>query len=201
MSKPMFVVATSNAGKLREFQAILGDAFVLRGLAEFDPVVFPDEGEDYEANAIAKARTAADALRLPAIADDSGLEVDGLGGAPGPLSARYGGPGLDDRGRLLHLLEALSGMRGSARRARFVCVAAWASPGGSVRVERGECEGCILTAPRGDSGFGYDPVFEVEGLGRAMAELLEEEKNRISHRGRALAALRASLTQPVETRS
>jgi XTP/dITP diphosphohydrolase len=184
------VAATSNPGKLREIRAILAVAHVgVRALAEFPPVVFPQEGDDYAANAVAKARAVAEALGRSALADDSGLEVEGLGGAPGPRSARYGGPGLDDAGRVARLLEDLAGLRGDARRARFVCVAALAEPGGAVRTARGECRGRILRAPRGRGGFGYDPVFEVGDSGCAMAELPELEKNLLSHRARALGAL------------
>lgn len=184
------VVATSNPGKLREVRAILADLPVrLRDLSALPPVAFPEEGEDYEANAVAKARAVATALGMHALADDSGLEVEGLGGAPGPRSARYGGPGLDDAGRSARLLEAAAALRGDSRRARFVCVAAWAAPGGAIHVARGACEGRLLRAPRGRGGFGYDPLFEAEAGGRSMAELPAEEKNRISHRARALRAL------------
>ena len=184
------VAATSNPGKLREIRAILADLPLrVRGLDEFAPLVFPEEGDDYAANAVAKASRAAAALGRAALADDSGLEVDGLGGGPGPRSARYGGPGLDDAGRSARLLEAMAGLGGRARQARFVCVAALAAPGAPVRTARGECPGRILRQARGRAGFGYDPVFEVAGRGVSMAELPEAEKNRISHRARALRAL------------
>jgi XTP/dITP diphosphohydrolase len=187
------VIATGNPGKLREIRAILGDGGpALRGLDGFAPVDFPEEGDDYAANAAAKARAAAAATGRPALADDSGLEVAGLGGAPGPRSARYGGPGLDDRQRAATLLEALAGVTGAGRDARFVCVAALATPGGDVVTARGECPGRILAAPRGSGGFGYDPVFEV-APGTSMAELAPEQKHAISHRARALRALRALL--------
>ncbi len=126
---------------------------------------------------------------LPALADDSGLEVDALSGAPGPRSARYGGPGLDDAGRVALLLRELDGVPAGRRGARFVCVAALATPDGECRTARGVCEGRILGAPRGSGGFGYDPVFAPEGGQRSMAELREDEKNALSHRGRAIAAL------------
>jgi XTP/dITP diphosphohydrolase len=188
-----WVVATSNPGKVREIGAILADlGITCVGLEGLPPVDFPEEGDDYAENAVAKARAAARRLGRVAVADDSGLEVDGLGGRPGPRSARYGGPGLDDAGRVAHLLDELSGAAGAARRARFVCVAAWASPDGRTATRRGECEGTIRTAPSGESGFGYDPVFEVEGDGRTMAELAPDEKNRISHRARAFRALAVS---------
>ncbi|MFQ5417286.1 MAG: RdgB/HAM1 family non-canonical purine NTP pyrophosphatase [Myxococcota bacterium] len=189
------VVATSNPGKLREFREILaGIPLELLGLDAFPKVAFPPEGDDYEANAAAKALAAARALGLPALADDSGLEVDALGGAPGPRSARFGGPRLDARGRTAALLEALADFRESERAARFVCVAALAQADGPLVTARGECSGRILRAPRGTGGFGYDPVFEVSG-GATMASLPPREKNRISHRARALAALEHSLEQ------
>ena len=200
-----WVIATSNPGKLREIRAILNGApVVLSSLAEFPEVRLPEEGSDYEANAVAKARAAARGAKRPALADDSGLEVAGLGGAPGPHSARYGGPGLDDAGRLAALLRAMDGLSGDARRARFVCVAAFALPDGArgqVFTARGECAGRILDAPRGQGGFGYDPVFEAEGWGRSLAQLSEAEKDGISHRGRALRALWRDITKIVEIRS
>jgi XTP/dITP diphosphohydrolase len=188
------VIATGNAGKLREFEAMLGGLpAALRSLRDFPPVVLPEEGDDYLANALAKARAAAEQTGLPAVGDDSGLEVDGLGGAPGPRSARYGGPGLDDAGRVAHLLRALGGMQGDARRARFVCVAALALPDGASAHARGECAGHILASPRGSRGFGYDPVFWSDDLACGMAEVDGERKHAVSHRGRAVRALRPAL--------
>ncbi len=188
------IVATGNAGKLREFVEILDlPGGVLGTLADVPDVVLPDEGAEYEPNAIAKARAVADQAGLPAIADDSGLEVDALGGAPGPLSARYGGEGLDDGGRAAHLLAEIAEHPGAARTARFVCIAALATPGGETKTATGICEGEILEAPTGAGGFGYDPVFRPAGHDVSMAELPAAEKNEISHRGRALADLRASI--------
>ena len=185
-----WVVATANPGKLREIRAILADApLTLLALDAFPVVRFPPEGDDYAENAMAKARAVASATGRAAVADDSGLEVAGLGGEPGPRSARYGGPGLDDAGRVRALLAAMAELDAEGRKARFVCVAALATPEGELLTARGECAGRILAAPRGAGGFGYDPVFEAEGLGRAMAELSEAEKHRISHRGRAFRAL------------
>jgi XTP/dITP diphosphohydrolase len=156
-----WVVATSNPGKLREIRAILAAApVVLRALDANEGVRFPPEGEDYAENAIAKARAVASATGRPAVADDSGLEVTGLGG------------------------------KREARDARFVCVAALATPEGDVLTARGECAGRILGSPQGGGGFGYDPVFQAEeGLGRSMAELSDAEKHAISHRGRAFRML------------
>ncbi len=184
------VLATSNPGKLREIREILRHLpLAIRPLSDFPGVILPEEGANYQENAIAKAKAAAHFSDRVALADESGLEVSGLGGAPGPLSARFGGPGLDDAGRVGALLDALANCSGEQRRARFVCVAALATPEGELVTARGECAGHILDAPRGRSGFGYDPVFFVEEVGRAMAELPESEKNRISHRASAFGAL------------
>ncbi len=196
MSAAAFAVATGNRGKLGEFRRLLGDLGVeLLALADLPPIAFPDEGDDYTENSAAKARAAAAASGLVALADDSGLEVDALSGAPGPRSARYGGPGLDDAGRVAHLLEALRGIPRERRTARFVCVAAVADPDGRVITARGECPGRILEAPRGAGGFGYDPVFWVDSLAASVAELPAAAKDAISHRGRAIAALAPVLHQ------
>jgi XTP/dITP diphosphohydrolase len=190
---PTVAIATGNPGKVREIRAILADVAVsLRPLScdgESGDVVLPEEGDAYEPNAVAKARTLAEAWGVPALADDSGLEVAALDGAPGPLSARFGGSGLDDAGRVRHLLASLRDVPRERRVARFVCVAALAHPDGRVVTRRGECDGRILTAPRGVGGFGYDPVFWVPECAAAMAELAASEKNRISHRARAFRAL------------
>lgn len=190
MSAATLVLASSNPGKLREFQRLLADLpVVLRSASAEELEALPEEGLDYEANALAKARIVARLAGLPALADDSGLEVEGLDGAPGPLSARFGGPGLDDAGRVQALLSALAGRPAASRRARFVCVAALAHPDGRSVSRRGECPGVILEAPRGVGGFGYDPIFQPEEREGSMAELAPEEKHAISHRGRALRAL------------
>jgi XTP/dITP diphosphohydrolase len=127
------------------------------------------------------------------LADDSGLEVDALGGAPGVLSARFGGPGKTDAERCNLLLDKLIGIPPERRRARFRCVIALAEPGGRVHVAEGTCEGRIAAEPRGVQGFGYDPVFEVPALGKTLAEVEPEIKNRLSHRSRAVAKMRAIL--------
>jgi XTP/dITP diphosphohydrolase len=190
------LVATSNPGKLREIAELVAPLPVpLAGLDALPGLRLPPEGDDYLANAIEKARAAAAFGGAPALADDSGLEVDGLGGAPGPRSARYGGPGLDDAGRVARLLAELCGREGPARRARFVCAAALVTPEGEVATALGECTGRIAPAPRGEGGFGYDPIFEVDGSGRTLAELAADEKNRISHRARAFRALRPRLLE------
>jgi XTP/dITP diphosphohydrolase len=192
------VVATGNPGKLREIRAMLGDLPVkLLGLRDLPDVVMPEEGDDYRSNAILKARHVAGASGCVAVADDSGLEVDGLGGRPGPHSARYGGPGLDDAGRVRHLLAELAGMQGEQRNARFVCWAAVARPSGEVETALGICSGRILLAPVGDGGFGYDPVFFSNGEQRAMATVPEARKNEISHRALAFRALRGPIEAAV----
>jgi len=181
------VLATRNAGKLREVAAILAD-LPLELVALPPQVALPEEGDDYAPNARAKALAAARATGWIALGDDSGLEVDALGGAPGPRSARWGGDALDDAGRNALLLAALRDVPTAARGARFVCVAALATPSGDATVARGVCAGRILAAPRGASGFGYDPIFSTDGT-RSLAELAPPEKDAISHRGRAFRAL------------
>lgn len=182
-----FVLASGNAGKRREIAAILAADEIL-SLAEFPDIALPEEGGDYEQNACVKARTVAAATGLPSLADDSGLEVDALGGRPGVFSARYGGPGLDDRGRVARLLAELVDFP-DPRSARFVCLAACALPDGRIFTARGVCEGRILRSPRGKGGFGYDPIFAPQGDDRSCAELEPAEKDRISHRGHAFRAL------------
>ncbi|UCE85485.1 MAG: RdgB/HAM1 family non-canonical purine NTP pyrophosphatase [Deltaproteobacteria bacterium] len=192
--RPEVVVATSNPGKLREIRAILADLPVsFRTLADFPGVALPEESDDYEANAIAKARTVARTTGRLALGDDSGIEVDALDGAPGPHSARYGGPGLSDGERARKLLDALRAAPAGQRGARFVCVAALASPADEVVTARGECAGSILLEPRGEGGFGYDPVFQPHERDGSMAQLSPADKNRISHRARALRGLAADI--------
>jgi XTP/dITP diphosphohydrolase len=190
LTRRRVVVATSNPGKVAEIDAILADpGLELVSLEAFPAVSVPEECGDYAANAIAKAKAAASQLGEIAVADDSGLEVDALGGAPGPYSARFGGLGLDDRGRVDALLAELETVVDDERGARFVCIAALATPSGEGVSRRGECAGSLLRSPRGESGFGYDPIFQLAGSSRTMAELSSEEKNRISHRARAFTEL------------
>lgn len=191
---PRLVVATGNPGKLREIRDLLrGVRAEVVGLGDFPDLRMPEEGDVYEENAVAKARSAALATGCVAVGDDSGLEVEGLGGRPGPHSARYGGPALDDAGRVAHLLREMEGLEGPKRRARFVCVAALASPEGTSEIAHGRCEGEILLAPEGEGGFGYDPVFFSASEGCSMARVPDARKNEISHRALAFRALRASL--------
>jgi len=183
--------ATGNAGKLADLRALLGPGVEIRSLADFPEL--PEVVEDaatFEGNAEKKARALSSATGLPALADDSGLCVDGLGGAPGVLSARYG-PGTDaDRVvKLLAVLQAVGHLSGAGRRAHFACALSLALPDGRAFTEVGRCVGEIALAPRGSGGFGYDPVFLLPNLQKTMAELSREEKGAISHRGQALCAL------------
>lgn len=187
---PRLVVASGNRGKVREMVGLLAHLPVdVCSLDGYAPVDFPEEGTDYRLNAIAKARAVCDQLGEWAIADDSGLEVEALGGAPGPLSARFGGPGLDDSGRVRHLLQAVGRSGEAARGARFVCHAAVVMPGGRIQTASGFCSGTLLDSPVGQGGFGYDPIFVPAGYDRAMAELPAGVKDEISHRALALNQL------------
>ena len=192
------VLASRNRGKLREIVPLLAGLDL--DLATVDEVApgceLREDADTFEANALGKARQAAAATGLAAIADDSGLEVDALAGAPGVYSARYAGLPSDDARNNAKLLEALRGVPRDRRQARFRCVAVFVDPGGGVELLRsGDCRGEILEAPRGDLGFGYDPLFLVPALGRTMAELPLDEKNRLSHRAAAFRALAQALAQ------
>jgi len=195
-SRAVLVLATLNPAKGRELVALLGAVpFEIRLLADVPGARLPEEtGATYADNALAKARTAAELTGALALGDDSGLEVDALDGAPGLYTARFGGPGLDDQGRRELLLERLRGVPPARRTARFRCVIALAGPARAEKVVEGVAEGVIAEAPRGSGGFGYDPVFFYPPLGRTFAELSDEEKARVSHRGLALAAARRLLT-------
>jgi len=196
-SRPL-ILATGNAGKLREFRALLA-GMPFEPVAQADLGIAPPEetGSSFLANALLKARHAAVA-GYAAIADDSGLEVDALGGAPGVYSARYAGPQADDAANNAKLLAALAGTPPAARSARYRCVLAFIEP--ATRTELwadGVWEGLILDAPRGAGGFGYDPYFWLPELEATAAELGSDEKNRRSHRGAALRSLRAQLAARV----
>jgi XTP/dITP diphosphohydrolase len=163
-------------------------------LREHPDVALPPEiGGTYRENALRKARAVQEALGLPALGDDSGIEVDALGGAPGVRSARYAGEAAGDEENNALLLARLAGRGPAERAARFRCVLALASPGVAEVTVEGVCEGLILDGPRGGRGFGYDPIFLPEGETRSFAQLPEDAKNRISHRARAAAALREAL--------
>ena len=195
-SRPRLVLATLNRAKARELAALLqGLPWEVVGLAALPGAALPEEtGRTYRENALRKARHAAALTGARALADDSGLEVDALGGAPGVLSARYGGPGLDDAGRCARLLDALAGVPPEKRAARFRCVIALVDPDGREQVVEGLVEGRITEAPRGAHGFGYDPVFFYPPRGCTLAELPLEDKARVDHRGRAVRAARRLLT-------
>ncbi len=190
------LIGSGNPGKIAEYRRILaGLDLEFLAPSDLDPSP-PEPVEDeptFEATAVAKARAYAAATGLATVADDSGLEVDALGGAPGTRSRRYFGEGVDAAARNARLLRLLEGTDG--RGARFVCVIALARPGGEVELFAGEVRGEIAREPRGSGGFGYDPVFVVAD-GRTMAELPVEEKDRISHRGLAAVKLRARLAEP-----
>lgn len=191
------VLASNNAGKVREIAALLapsGLQVVPQGQLGIGDA--EETGLTFVENAILKARHAAAASGRPAIADDSGLEVDALAGAPGIYSARYAGPGADDRANCDKLLAALGDVPDAARSARFQCLMVYLrhADDPTPLICQGTWDGLILRAPRGDNGFGYDPVFLVPDLGISAAELDPEMKNRLSHRAQALAALIARLT-------
>ncbi len=187
------VVATGNAHKLGEIRAILAGLEVeLVGMHDLGVPEPVEDGETFEANALLKARHCAQATDLPALADDSGLEVDALGGAPGVYSARYAGPQAADGANNAKLVAALAELPEPQRRARFVCAAAIVLPDGREHVVRGTMEGHVVDDPRGSNGFGYDPHFvsDAAGDGRTNGELTPAEKDAISHRGAAFRTLR-----------
>ena len=185
------ILASKNRHKAQEMQAILGDRITLvtqdeAGFADLEVI---EDGKTFEENAIKKAVSVMEASGLPCIADDSGLCVDALDGAPGLYTARYAGEKATDDENIQKLLHELNGVEWEKRTARFVCVIAVAYPDRAPVTFRGECEGFILTEKHGENGFGYDPIFYVEQFDKAMAELPAEVKNSISHRSRALAKL------------
>lgn len=193
------VVATRNPGKLVEIRSALECAapgLVLRSLCDYPGLAeLPETADTFEGNAILKATALAEQVGLPALADDSGLSVDVLGGFPGVHSARFAGPAATDADRNAALVARLraSGVPRDQWAARFVCVLAVASPRGVCATYYGECRGIIIEEPRGSNGFGYDPIFLRPGDGRTMAEHTRDEKNACSHRGAALARLVADL--------
>jgi XTP/dITP diphosphohydrolase len=192
---PRLVLATLNPGKARELAELLaGVPYELVPLSAVAGAALPEESEDtYEGNALLKARAACRLTGARALADDSGLEVDALGGAPGVQTARYGGAGLTDADRYRRLLDSLAGGPTPRRTARFRCVIAIVDPGGGEALVEGRVEGLIAEAPRGGHGFGYDPVFLYPPLGKTFGELTADEKAPLSHRGRAVAAARKAL--------
>jgi XTP/dITP diphosphohydrolase len=190
------VIATGNLGKLREFRSLFAELpFELTSSAELKLSSPEETGATFLANALLKARHAASLSGSAAVADDSGLEVDALGGAPGIYSARYAGVGADDAANNAKLIRALAGLPQERRRARYHCALVFVkSAADSVPlIAEADWQGFILDAPRGSGGFGYDPYFWLPDLGKTAAELPPAEKNRLSHRGRALRAMRDQL--------
>lgn len=190
------MLATNNPGKAAELRDILALHPHLRAVTLLTPRDWPtllpevaETGASFAGNARLKAEALASATGLPALADDSGLCVDALGGAPGLYSARWAGPEASDADRNAKLLLALADVPPELRTARFVCATALALPGGPTVTSEGVCEGILLDAPRGTSGFGYDPLFLLPGPNRTMAELTPEEKNTLSHRAQAVSRL------------
>jgi XTP/dITP diphosphohydrolase len=191
--RPRVLLGTSSQKKIAELRPMFAGLPVdLVTPAEVGLDIDPEEtGATLEENARIKALAFARAAQMPALADDSGLEVDALGGAPGVYSKRFAGPDATDADRIALLLDKLADVPDAERTARFRCVIALATPEDVAGSVAGTCEGSIGRAPRGSNGFGYDPVFLVGGTRRTMAELSTEEKNQVSHRGRAAAAARA----------
>ncbi len=189
------VIATANRGKLAEVVRILGGGYELLTIDDFEGIAMPEEdGKTFSENAAIKAIAVSRQTGLPSLADDSGLAVDALDGRPGVHSARFGGPeAKDDRDRYMLLLGMMEAVPEDKRSASFVSAVALAAPTGLVGVAEGRCEGAIIHAPRGDNGFGYDPIFVPEGKDRTYAELSASEKDAISHRRRALEALLPTL--------
>ena len=188
-----YVLATHNPGKLKEMGAILA-RFGVEVVSPKDlglTVDVEETGTTFAENAMLKAKAICAAAQLPAIADDSGLCVDALNGGPGVYSARYGGEGLDDRGRYMLLLNNMRGQ--TTRAAHFACAIACAFPNGDTLTAEGRCDGTIAFAPMGEGGFGYDPVFFVPEKAKTFGQLTAEEKSNISHRGKALKSFAEKL--------
>ena len=197
------LIATHNQGKLREFRQLLADLDL--EVTDLDAVGITHDVEEtgttFAENAILKARAYAEMSGLLTWSDDSGLEVDALGGQPGVYSARYGGPGLTPRDRYLLLLETLAHKPDQEWTARFRCVVALAKPSGELQTVEGTLEGIITDQPAGEHGFGYDPIFYLPEYQATLAELLPNVKNRISHRGKASVAAKEALRQWLEGNS
>jgi XTP/dITP diphosphohydrolase len=194
------VVASRNRHKLREIGVLLADAGLAWDLVSIDQVApecaLVEDEPSFEGNALCKARQAAAATGLPALADDSGIEVDALGGAPGVYSARWSGQPCDDEQNNQKMLRELLGVPMEKRTARYRCATAFVDPARGLELVRmGVCEGRLLESARGAGGFGYDPLFFIESLGRTMAEIPLEEKNRLSHRAAAFRQLARALAE------
>lgn len=190
-----YILASKNQHKAEEIKAILGEEYTIitqteAGVGEIEVV---EDGTTFEENAVKKAETIRNATGKPCIADDSGLCVEYLQGAPGVYTARFAGENATDDQNIQKLLTALKDVPSKQRGARFVCVIALAEPGKDTQVFCGECKGSILTEKRGEDGFGYDPVFYTEEFQKSLAELTAEQKNSISHRGNALKEMKRRL--------
>ena len=193
-SAPMpLLIATNNTGKLREFRALLAPLQIVAPADLNLDIEVEENGQTFLENATLKATAFSAAAGLVALADDSGLEIDALDGAPGIHSARFGGPGLNDRDRCRLALEQLTGVPPARRQARFRCCVTAVGGDGRVIAAEGVCPGRISTEPRGANGFGYDPIFYFSALQRTMAELPPEVKNRISHRAAAIRRIATRL--------
>lgn len=196
---PRIAVASRNDHKLLEIGRICADWTVTWLTFHDHEGPWPDvveTGDTYLENALLKARAVAAALEVPAIADDSGIEVDALGGRPGPRSARFAGEDATDAENLRALIQAVAGVPSSGRSARYRCAAALAWPDGREVHAEGVCEGSLVGKPRGDGGFGYDPIFVPVGWEETIAEISPDRKDRISHRGKAFRALKEALEAP-----
>jgi XTP/dITP diphosphohydrolase len=189
----IIVLATRNKGKIREFQEILKNSGIeLRSLNDFGPIPEAvEDGETFDDNAYKKAHFTAKILGLPAVSDDSGLVVKALNGAPGVKSARYAGEKATDQENIAKLLKEMAGI--TDRRAAFECVISLAVPSGPALTYEGRCEGEIATEPKGSDGFGYDPLFYCPQYGKTFAQCTAEEKNKVSHRGKALSEMASEL--------
>jgi XTP/dITP diphosphohydrolase len=196
VEKPEILIATKNAGKLAEFERILGNEFTVIGLNGFD-LTLPDEGtESYRENAEVKARWVAEATGRITLGDDSGIEAAALDGRPGIISARFAGEPVSDQRNITRLLKELAESDSGDRSAQFVCWLSLAGPEGLISSVEGTCTGTVGFEPRGENGFGYDPIF-VFPDGRTMAELTDQEKDDISHRGNAIRAMLPTLRAAV----
>lgn len=193
----MIVLATTNKNKIKEFQEMVKDLPVeIRSVGDFGPIPeCIEDGETFDDNAYKKALHTAKILGLPAIADDSGLVVEALDGAPGVYSARYAGESATDAENCEKLLKEMEGKKN--RKAAFQCVLSIAVPSGPALTYQGSCEGVILEEKQGESGFGYDPLFFYEPFNKSFAECGMEEKNKVSHRGKALAELRSEFDKVI----
>jgi XTP/dITP diphosphohydrolase len=192
MNKQTIVLATGNPGKVRELQELLADScYEIRPQSDYATPEAVEDGLGFVENALIKARNASKHTGLPAIADDSGIAVDALNGAPGIYSARYAGAGASDEQNLQLLLQNMQGVDDDERTARFICLMVYVrhAEDPTPIICQGEWQGTLLRKPRGENGFGYDPIFFVAEQGCSSAELPADEKNRLSHRGKALQCL------------